>query len=809
MMFLTSNYISNAIIPNNIIGTVTISTSDVCNGDCTVNEYATLIIDGGISAIFQGNITVKPHGKLIIRNGALIRFYNEKGIILEPGYFYSIPIPPFTSYKLGSRLDLDSSVIEPYNGNEYWLGIRGIDYTGTINANGILAEANLKDVTLKRAIIAFKNYQETPLNPIGKPARFFANYVTFEDSKTRAIDLSHSQDVQIITPPSGPPLDPYEYDQSTEVRFTNCEFSTSSNHDVPLEYVRLYACRAIEFKNCLFRGKITLNPLNPFNGVGIMAFSSGFKVGGKNSLSQNSCNFENLNRGIVVRNSNQIFQRVYVGYSKFNCRTSVDISGCYLPTLNSNKFETSNLGIYPTGRFFGIYLSYCRDFRVEGNTVNFHMSSYDTGFVGIVADECGPNNNEIYRNFIQKTNYGIQSIGNNRNVSGSIGLQILCNDFSLNGNAINERFDISSVEGKPSQAFVGMRYIQSNIQNYGSVHIYNSAGNKFSAYNPNPGTPRNYRIHPDNNINGGFKYYRDFIISTEEPIHNNLSIQNIVHGDYFLCDAKVIGSSLQPLILPEFQSHLADIENEIGMAQNLQDSEEALQQTTLWKEAQKRLVDSIIFPYAVKGIKDTTILILEQITQGDEYKLLLADAYKDNEDFPSCNDILDELIVNSDEQTADYLSQLKEVYQIQEWLSDFNHQWSDLPIDDFNFLSELAHNMIPFATAPARAMLGYYEEMLFEPRYVRIIEEESNTHKAIFDNNNVQVYPNPAMDILNIQWIGDNAYCQIIDIYGKVIKESAMGKANHRINISYMTNGLYILKLQIDGKTSIQKFVKQ
>ncbi|HRP90955.1 MAG TPA: T9SS type A sorting domain-containing protein [Edaphocola sp.] len=813
MVFFCSTFFAKAVIPTNITGTVSITTNDVCNGDCVVEEGATLIIDGSLTAVFQGNIHVKPAGKLIIKNGALVKFYNHKGIFLEPGYTYSLPNPPFTYYKLGARLNLDNVVLESYDNNDYWLGIRGIDYQGSINVDGILAEFNTYNSVIKRAEIAFKNYQETIYNPIGKPARIFAKYTNFIDSKVRAIDISHAQDVQIITPPNpnAPPLDPYEYDQSTEVQFANCEFFTSPNHDVPQEYVKLYASRAIGFKNCIFKGNPNINPFNPFKGVGILAYSSGIKVGGKNSLSQYACTFSNLDRGIVVINSNQPFERVYIGYSNFNCRTGVFLTGCSIPTINSNKFITNNLGINPTGRFFGIYLNYSRDFKVEGNTVNYQMSSYDTGFVGIVADECLQYNNEIYRNFIQKTNYGIQSIGRNRDTFGSTGLQILCNDFSLNGNAINERFDISSVEGKIGQAFVGMRYIQSNIQLYGSVIIFNSAGNKFSAYNPNPGVPRNYRIHPDNSLPlFPFKYYCYTPNFTEIPNHRNFAQNGVEVGYYFSCSPKVTGSSLYPLVLPEYKADLSYIESQIIAAENLEDPNEVLLQSTYWKAAQKHLVDSILFPYAVRGIKDTTILILEQISQGDEYKLLLAAAYRDNGNWAACDAVLETLIENADMETAYNLGQLKEVYRIENWLSDFSHKWVDLPLADHELLQDLANNMIPYATGPARALLSYHDGVNFEPRYIRIDEEGNATQKAdIIANNTVQVYPNPTKEVLNIQWQGDYGRFQIVDVYGKVLMNAIMDKVNHQVNTESLSNGIYLIKLQIDGKNAVHKFVKQ
>jgi hypothetical protein len=81
-------------------------------------------------------------------------------------------------------------------------------------------------------------------------------------------------------------------------------------------------------------------------------------------------------------------------------------------------------------------------------------------------------------------------------------------------------------------------------------------------------------------------------------------------------------------------------------------------------------------------------------------------------------------------------------------------------------------------------------------------------------NEKLSVFPNPASDILNIKSLLTNNRKSILDIIsmqGKVvISETLIHDTNiHQVNISSLTNGLYICKLS-DGKTLKSAiFIKQ
>lgn len=69
--------------------------------------------------------------------------------------------------------------------------------------------------------------------------------------------------------------------------------------------------------------------------------------------------------------------------------------------------------------------------------------------------------------------------------------------------------------------------------------------------------------------------------------------------------------------------------------------------------------------------------------------------------------------------------------------------------------------------------------------------------------NNVNLYPNPTTQYINVQHVKTNSPYQIYNQLGKLVLE---GKTNQRINIENLTNGIYFLS--IDGY-SVQKVIKQ
>ncbi|MBU4539157.1 MAG: M4 family metallopeptidase [Weeksellaceae bacterium] len=71
---------------------------------------------------------------------------------------------------------------------------------------------------------------------------------------------------------------------------------------------------------------------------------------------------------------------------------------------------------------------------------------------------------------------------------------------------------------------------------------------------------------------------------------------------------------------------------------------------------------------------------------------------------------------------------------------------------------------------------------------------------------NVNVYPNPVKDVLNINAKGDYSY-QLISTDGKIFKDG--NQSESAVNVQNLPTGMYIMKITQDGKTSTHKVIKK
>lgn len=89
------------------------------------------------------------------------------------------------------------------------------------------------------------------------------------------------------------------------------------------------------------------------------------------------------------------------------------------------------------------------------------------------------------------------------------------------------------------------------------------------------------------------------------------------------------------------------------------------------------------------------------------------------------------------------------------------------------------------------------------PDYITMLED------ILIQNIEFTIFPNPAKEVLYINCNVENAIVQIFDINGKLV-QTDLTFSNSEINISDLVSGTYLIILSTDnGKTGIQKFVKQ
>ncbi len=87
---------------------------------------------------------------------------------------------------------------------------------------------------------------------------------------------------------------------------------------------------------------------------------------------------------------------------------------------------------------------------------------------------------------------------------------------------------------------------------------------------------------------------------------------------------------------------------------------------------------------------------------------------------------------------------------------------------------------------------------------------ESDASNEDFISSTFSVYPNPSKDVINVANSVDAIEnVTITDMNGRVVKQVVLGVNEGQINISDLSQGVYILNATSNGKSVIEKIVKQ
>ena len=74
------------------------------------------------------------------------------------------------------------------------------------------------------------------------------------------------------------------------------------------------------------------------------------------------------------------------------------------------------------------------------------------------------------------------------------------------------------------------------------------------------------------------------------------------------------------------------------------------------------------------------------------------------------------------------------------------------------------------------------------------------------------MFPNPTNNDLFLNLASskfNNSQATIFNLYGQVVGSVALNSMDESIDVSALSNGVYMIQLYLDGKTYTAKFVKQ
>lgn len=94
---------------------------------------------------------------------------------------------------------------------------------------------------------------------------------------------------------------------------------------------------------------------------------------------------------------------------------------------------------------------------------------------------------------------------------------------------------------------------------------------------------------------------------------------------------------------------------------------------------------------------------------------------------------------------------------------------------------------------------------------VWLVKLEAEKIMALNDSNlsSVKVYPNPAKDFISISNHKDISKVSLVDLAGKNVLSKSVNAKSVKLNISHLPNGIYILKVESNGKEKTFKVIKK
>jgi hypothetical protein len=125
----------------------------------------------------------------------------------------------------------------------------------------------------------------------------------------------------------------------------------------------------------------------------------------------------------------------------------------------------------------------------------------------------------------------------------------------------------------------------------------------------------------------------------------------------------------------------------------------------------------------------------------------------------------------------------------------------DIPLSEFTGLSTRGHiAQLVMSGAPAGTV--YIDNVYFS----KVV---SALGFAKFESSNVQMYPNPVSNSLTIEANNTIEKVSVYNILGQEVLTSNPKSNSATLQTNSLQKGLYIVKTEIDGKTSVSKIMKE
>jgi hypothetical protein len=295
---------------------------------------------------------------------------------------------------------------------------------------GILVEGNPHWLSIYQGKLTLKNNATIANAKCGVTLNHESVFYGGRISASTAHFVNNATAVSFVSPP------PEYVSPIVRCSFGLCTFEVNNNYMASLPafqaHINLRSAQGIIFTACQFKNMRTAG-----TGMGINAVNSGFRVEGRcnNSTSylDGICDesdltrslFQGFNKAVSITGTSTIMNATIDQAAFVNNITGVYVNAANNVSVLRSNFNWDNAGT--VGNKKGVYILNSTGFRVEENSFTGSLLNA-TGLYGVVVENSGGNNNEIYKNNFDKLTIGQQFIGINRSGLEDIaGLKSLCN----------------------------------------------------------------------------------------------------------------------------------------------------------------------------------------------------------------------------------------------------------------------------------------------------------------------------------------------------------------------------------------------
>lgn len=115
-------------------------------------------------------------------------------------------------------------------------------------------------------------------------------------------------------------------------------------------------------------------------------------------------------------------------------------------------------------------------------------------------------------------------------------------------------------------------------------------------------------------------------------------------------------------------------------------------------------------------------------------------------------------------------------------------------------------SVFPLDTTIVSYHLVYDDQVLSNCSFKVIVKSDV----SVFEHNNsgLSVYPNPVTDKLNIDYANDISRVLVFDLYGRQVYSQEPDNNHVQLDLSYLANGIYFVKLETGNEVKSFRFLK-